>query len=319
MTFEEISLLETLACPFDHARLYPHEQDGLLCDEGHRFEVEQGIPIFALNARRESTPRNMAPCNVGIGAKSAVDPFVNDWIVNTNGNLYWSVRGKLSRYPIPKWPYLQGEGRVLLDIGCSWGRWSMAAARAGYRPIGVDVHLDALFAASRVTNQLGLASDFVCAGADSLPFRSKSVDVIFSYSVLQHLDRTMVKRFFADAARVLRPGGVCMVQLPNRFGLVSALQQTRRGFRDGRAGTFEMRYWSAREIRRALSEAGLTEARIRTDGFLSQNPRGSDKDLLSAAGKLIVSASELGRRASEIIPALTHVADSLWVESKAPS
>jgi SAM-dependent methyltransferase len=319
MTFEGISLLETLACPLDHTKLCLREAGGIVCAKGHRFEVEQGVPIFAANPRREPTPGNMAAHNTKTNGESAVDPFVNDWIVNTNGNLYWSVRGKLPRYPIPEFPDMPGEGKVLVDVGCSWGRWSIAAARAGYYPIGMDVHLDALFAAKRVMTQFGLAGDFVCSGADCLPFCSKSIDVIFSYSVLQHLDRTLVKRFLADAARVLRPRGVCLIQLPNRFGFVSALQQARRGFRDGRPGTFEMRYWSTREIRRALREAGLTEPRLRTDGFLSQNPRGSDKDLLSATGKLIVSASELGRRASEIIPPLTHIADSLWVESKAPS
>jgi SAM-dependent methyltransferase len=309
-------LIDLLACPSDQT-LLELNGDHLICTQGHRFAVEQGVPIFAENPRRELTPGNMAPCRPADDAETVVDPFVNDWIVNTNGNLYWQARGRLKRYPIPHWPYVAGRGEVLVDIGCSWGRWSVAAARAGYRPIGVDVHVDALAAAGRVSRQLGFEADFVCADADRLPFRAKSVDVIFSYSVLQHLERAVVNKFFADAARVLKPGGVCLIQLPNRFGLVSLLQQMRRGFREAGSGTFEMRYWSPREIRGGLSDAGLGAAEIRTDGFFSQNPRASDKDLLSAKGRFIVSMSEAGRRASEILPVLTYFADSFWVEAKA--
>jgi SAM-dependent methyltransferase len=321
MSFEasaKVTLIDLLACPSDHTFLELNG-DHLICAQGHRFAMEQGMPIFAANPRRELTPGNMAPCQPADDREAAVDPFVNDWIVNTNGNLYWQARGKLKRYPIPQWPYAAGRGEIVVDIGCSWGRWSAAAARAGYRPIGVDVHVDALAAAGRVTRKLGLEADFVCADADRLPFRSKSVDIIFSYSVLQHLERAVVKRFFADAARVLKPGGTCLIQLPNRFGLLSLLQQMRRGFREAKAGTFEMRYWSAGEISEGLREAELRAIEIRTDGFFSQNPRASDRDLLSAKGRLIVTLSEAGRRASEILPLLTYFADSFWVEAKSVS
>ena len=245
-----------------------------------------------------------------------MDPFVNDWIVNTNGNLYWSSRGKLLRYPIPRWPLPAGDGKTVIDVGCSWGRWSVAAARAGYCPVGVDVHLDALAAAGRVSKQLGVQADFVCSDADHLPFRSQSVDLVFSYSVLQHLERSTVLRFLGEVSRVLKPGGMCLVQLPNRFGVVSILQQLKRGFREARMGTFEMRYWSRREIAQAVEGAGLSTPRIRADGFLSQNPQTSDTDLLPANGKLIVSISEAGRWAAEIVPLLTYFADSLWIETQ---
>lgn len=96
----------------------------------------------------------MGPCphadENGGSRDQQIDTFVNDWIVNTNGNLYWRVRGKLPRYPIPNWRFGSGNGKVLVDIGCGWGRWSIAAAHAGFEPIGVDVHIDGLAAASRV-------------------------------------------------------------------------------------------------------------------------------------------------------------------------
>lgn len=249
-----------------------------------------------------------------------IDPFVNDWIVNTNGNLYWRARGRLPRYPIPDWRFGAGKGRFMIDIGCSWGRWSIAAARAGFTPIGADVHVDALAAAARVSRQLGARADFICCDAEHLPFQSGSIDFVFSYSVLQHLDKSKVRRIFQDISRVLRPGGVCLIQLPNAFGLLSIAQQLKRGFREARSGTYEMRYWTYASIRHALEQAGVSRIKIYADGFFSQDPQLTDLDLLSPAGRLLVRTSSAGRRAASALPILARVADSLWVEAQnAPS
>jgi 2-polyprenyl-3-methyl-5-hydroxy-6-metoxy-1,4-benzoquinol methylase len=308
-------LLAVLACPIDHSAL--RTVDGALaCEQGHRFAFEQGVPVFSSHPRRERVPGNMEACKY-LDKDRSIDPFVDDWVVNTNGNLYWRVRGKLPRYPIPRWPFLPGDGKLLVDVGCSWGRWAMAAARAGYRPIGVDVHLDALAAAKRVSQQLGVKADFICAGAEALPFQTASVDLLFCYSVLQHLERSMVRGFFREVARLLKPGGICLVQLPNTFGLYNILRQLKRGCREATPGTFEMRYWSRGEIAKTVENAGLKNLRVRTDGFFSQNPQVCDLDLLSAGGKLVVLASEAGRKASTVLPILTRVADSLWIEARA--
>src|ERR1700682_3319081 len=81
-----------------------------------------------------------------------VDGFVQRWVAGTNGNLYVPLINKLSRYPIPTWPTegMRGTGGLLLDVGCGWGRWMVAAARAGYRPVGIDIKLEPLQAARRV-------------------------------------------------------------------------------------------------------------------------------------------------------------------------
>jgi ubiquinone/menaquinone biosynthesis C-methylase UbiE len=204
----------------------------------------------------------------------------------------------------------------MVDIGCSWGRWSIAAARAGFLPVGTDVHVDALAAAARVSGQLDARADFICGDAEHLPFQSRSVDFVFSYSVLQHLDKSKVRRIFQEISRVLQPGGVCLIQLPNAFGLLSIAQQLKRGFREAKSGTFEMRYWTHASIRHALEEAGFSRIEIYVDGFFSQNPQLTDLDLLSPAGRLLVRVSAAGRRAANTFPILTRVADSLWVEAQ---
>lgn len=280
--------------------------------------MEQGVLVFADSPRRELVPLNMGSCRHP-GGNESIDSFVNNWIVNTNGNLYWRVRGALPRYPIPNWVFGSGDGKVLVEIGCSWGRWSIAAARAGFKPIGIDVHIDALAAANRVAQQLGARADFVCSDAEHLPFKQGVVDCVFSYSVLQHLDKSKVLRIFQEIARVLKPGGICLVQLPNQFGLLNVLRQLKRGLREAESGTFEMRYWSTNSIRRGFQAAGFPDIAVHTDGFFSQNPQLSDLDLLSPTGKLTVLTSHAGRKIADAVPILTRVADSLWIEAQTPS
>lgn len=315
------SLPSVLACPRDHSAVRV-SGDTVVCEKGHRFATEQGVPVFAEYPRREPVPLNMGPCPhiLDHGADAAtIDPFVNDWIVNSNGNLYWRARGRLNRYPIPDWLFGEGGGKTLLDIGCSWGRWCISAARAGFQPIGVDLHIDALAAAGRVSQQLEARCDFLCGDADALPICSGSLDCVFSYSVLQHIDKPKVLRVFHEIARVLKPGGRCIFQLPNTLGALSFVQQLKRGFREARPDTFEMRYWSRAAIQTGLSSADLGNIQIHADGFLSQNPQLSDLDLLTPAGRVIVMASYAGRKAANAMPILTRLADSLWIEAQAPT
>jgi ubiquinone/menaquinone biosynthesis C-methylase UbiE len=316
-TLPNESLLRMLVCPADHSTLRI-ENDSFVCENSHYFAMEQGILVFADNPRREPVPLNMDPC-LYAGENDSIDSFVNDWIVNTNGNLYWRMRGALPRYPIPDWPFESGDGRVLVDIGCGWGRWSIAAARAGFKPIGMDVHIDALAAASRVAKQFGVQADFICSDAERLPFQHGEVDCVFSYSVLQHLDKARVLRIFQEIARVLKPGGICRVQLPNQFGLLSIFRQFKRGFREPESGTLEMRYWSRNSIRQGFQAVGFSDVAVHTEGFFSQNSQLSDLDLLSPIGKGIVLASHAGRKIAGVVPVLTRIADSLWIEAHTPS
>ena len=83
------------------------------------------------------------------GKRGSIDPVVAYLIAATNGLMYRHLIGKLDRYPIPEIPIAPGQGRRLLDVGCSWGRWSLAAATAGYDTIGIDPSLGAVMEAQR--------------------------------------------------------------------------------------------------------------------------------------------------------------------------
>jgi SAM-dependent methyltransferase len=314
-------ILDLVVCPRDQLRLEPGE-GSLVCANGHEYAVLGGLPIllvsdstpthaeatFSLNAARLHEMPEYGVTPTGL----TVDPWVNEAIAATNGMLYLPVQGKLTEYPIPAIRLPRGHGQLLLEIGCNWGRWCIAAAQAGYRPVGIDPSLNGVLAARRVTQQLGIDACFAVADGRYLPFRTGTFDQVFSYSVLQHLSKPDVCEILKDVARVLRPGGRSLIQMANMFGVRCLYHQGRRGFRSTHG--FEVRYWSPGELKetftRLIGPSGLS-----IDGFFSLDPQLSDLRFLPPSYKAIVYASEILRRVGTAVPALKMVADSLYVES----
>jgi SAM-dependent methyltransferase len=234
-------------------------------------------------------------------------------LIKTHGNLYRGAR--LTRYPIPPCPLPPGRGRTLLDLGCNWGRWTIAAARAGYRPIGIDRGKKAVRAARRVAGQLGIEAEYVLGDVRELPFPDASFDAVFSYSVLQHLAKEDVRTVVAELRRVLRPGGLVWIEMPNARGPLNLVRQVRRGFSAGTGQ--DVRYWTIPELRAAFGRIGPVS--IAADGFFTINPQVTDLDLLPPRSRAVVRVSDALRRASTHVPALVHVADSLVVRVRAAS
>ncbi len=51
--------------------------------------------------------------------------------------------------------------------------------------------------------------------ARSVPFASRSVDVVYHSHLLEHLDRNVAPRFMAEVTRVLKPGGIQRIVVPD--------------------------------------------------------------------------------------------------------
>jgi SAM-dependent methyltransferase/uncharacterized protein YbaR (Trm112 family) len=314
-------ILDLVVCPRDKLRLDPR-RDSLFCANGHEYPVLGGVPILLVN---DSAPTHVEatlsleagrlrelPAYGATPTGFTVDPWVNEEIAATNGLLYLPAQGRLTEYPIPAIRLPRGDGQLLLEIGCSWGRWCVAAARAGYRPVGIDPSLKGVLAARRVTQQLGIDACFAVADGRYLPFRTGTFDQVFSYSVLQHLSKQDVCEILTDVSRVLRPGGRSLIQMANMFGLRCFYHQARRGFRATRG--FEVRYWSPRELKATFARL-IGPTKLSIDGFFSLNPQLSDVRFFPPRYKAVVYASEMLRRTGAAVPALKLVADSLYADS----
>lgn len=316
-------LVSNMVCPRDHQAL-SLENDRLICAHGHCFPCVEGIPIMLIEEAEPThqvfaetlkiSNRHYESIHSNNRISKEVHPFVQNEIVKTNGNLYRALKQNLTHYPIPQLPLQAGNGQYLLDIGCNWGRWSIAAARIGYFPVGIDPSLEAVLAARDVARQLGIEARFVVADCRYLPFSQESFDVIFSYSVLQHLSRQNVRTALMDAARVLKTGGTCLIQMPNSFGIRNLCYEFRQGFQD--AEGFGVRYWSISQLHQMFTEL-IGPSDLSVDGFFSLNPQASDLDILPVKYRLIVRISEVLRKLSKTtFPLLLRFADSVYVSSR---
>ncbi|CAN5483791.1 hypothetical protein BH10ACI2_BH10ACI2_11450 [soil metagenome] len=321
-------LRDNLVCP-RHKQALALEGDHLVCPENDKYLVIDGIPVMLFDDGNPThgyiskTLEQVSRIEAGEAVKdvarfegnieNGIDDFVKDELPYTCGNLYFAVRDTLNRYPFQEIRLPDGEGRRLIDIGCSWGRWTIPAEQKGYRTIGIDPNLDAVFAARRVARQVGVEPDFVVADALSLPFADNCVDVSFSYSVIQHLKKGNAKRALSEAARVTKPEGDILVQMPNKYGLRSLYHQVRMGFKDGREGG-DVFYWSPRELKKEF-EQQFGKTGLSVDCFFGLNLQRSDLDIMPPSHRFYIRTSEFFRTLSHSFSPLINVADSIYVTS----
>lgn len=316
-------LLRIIVCPRDKQTLRG-EEDYLVCPNEHRYRVVEGIPILLVSEAQQTHIEGDRALLVAEGDLSHtplltltlgandIDPFVKNAIGATNGGLYQHLIGNLKAYPIPDLRIPPSDGAAFLEIGCSWGRWTIAAARKGYRVVGIDPSLKGVLAARRVSRQLGIEGHFLVADGRFLPFPEDSFSRVFSYSVLQHLSKENVQIVLPEIRRVLKTGGEALVQLPNVFGLRCLYHEIRRGFRATK--DFEVRYWTIPELKATFSRL-IGPASVSVDGYFSLNAQVSDVGFLPPRYRAIVYTSEWLRRLSMHVPALSYIADSLYVSA----
>ena len=238
--------LDHLVCPRDRQPL-ALDADSLRCGNNHRYPIVDGVPVMLLDDVRQTFKAAGSSLSRAAGdgvderapelylesieisdeekrgvlalaaTRPSIDPVVAYLVAATNGLLYRHLIGQLTSYPIPDITVPPGDGRTLLDIGCSWGRWTLAAASRGYRAVGIDPSLGAVMAARRVSAQLGIPARFVVGDARYLPFADHAFDSVYSYSVIQHFSREDAARAVEEIGRVLESGGTARVQMPTRY------------------------------------------------------------------------------------------------------
>lgn len=101
-------------------------------------------------------------------------------------------------------------GAIGVDLGCGLGLQARELRRLGWRVIGVEPALELLRAGGDNAGRAAAASGL------ALPLRDASVDFVYAIGVLHHMTGDGEQdRACAEIARVLKPGGVLVVQETN--------------------------------------------------------------------------------------------------------
>jgi 2-polyprenyl-6-hydroxyphenyl methylase/3-demethylubiquinone-9 3-methyltransferase len=104
-------------------------------------------------------------------------------------------------------------GARVLDVGCGGGFLSLPLAAAGWRVKGIDRSEPSLDAA-RARIPAGASAEFAVGDALALEEPEGSCEAVLLMDLLEHLDEPA--RAVAEAARVLKPGGVLLFHTFNR-------------------------------------------------------------------------------------------------------
>ena len=317
-----------LVCPRDHHSLEVVSNE-LMCTLGHRYPYVDGIPIMLVDEAEpthSSCFTTLAQVREGASQEPSdspdsasvsndlIDPYVQQAVSGTCGTMYRSLTNRLTRYPIPslRLPKASEPKLRFLDIGCAWGRWSISAFRQGYCPVGIDPSLDAIKAARRVAKQQGVSANYLVADARHLPFAAESFDIVYSYGVLLHFAKEDVRLVLAESARTLKLSGISQMQMLNARGLRSVWNQGKRGFR--KPTHFDARYWTPSELKNTFNHF-IGPSILIVDTYVGPGVQPSDRDLLLAKYRMVVTVCELLHRLSDLLPLMRYWADSLYVRS----
>jgi len=145
--------------------------------------------------------------------------------------------------------HLLGTERDVLDIGCGIGRMDCVVAPRVRSLCGIDVSGEMVRRARERAAHLENARFVEGDGWTLAPLEDASFDLVFSHIVFQHVPRAVSRSYFAEVARVLRPGGDLVMQMPE--AVPGAPPDPPED------DTFEMRFWTEPDLRAALEEAGL--------------------------------------------------------------
>jgi 2-polyprenyl-3-methyl-5-hydroxy-6-metoxy-1,4-benzoquinol methylase len=147
-------------------------------------------------------------------------------------------------------------GQQVLEVGCGRGDTLAALATLGCVCTGTEPSQEMIDLCRQYDG-----IDFRLGTAERLEFPGQSFDLVFSMQVLEHLHPDDVPLHFAEALRVLRPGGIVAVETPN---LRTGPQDISRGFSPTADG-LHLKEWTVAGLAQVIRAAGF----VRISGLLA--------------------------------------------------
>lgn len=151
-------------------------------------------------------------------SKSSV--YNERYSVRANGDLLW-VRHNAILDMVQGWS-LPRKSR-LLDLGCGPGMLTRDLAKMGYRGTGLDASPAMIEHSSQQALAQGISDSWTyqLGDVEKVPFPDASFDGAVCSGVIDYVPTD--DKLLAEVARVLKPGGRCLLCFTNKFGYTVSL------------------------------------------------------------------------------------------------
>lgn len=150
---------------------------------------------------------------------------------------------------------------TVLEIGVGLGRIIACSARAFKQVYGIDISETVLQKAAAHLQKQGIANvTLKPTRGDSIPLEDSLIDYCYSYLVFQHIpSHAIVQNYVSEIYRVLKPKGLCRIQLAKADGQPHEQSQVDSSWTIDQRCTYD-----AESARTLFSQAGFDVLAIDT-------------------------------------------------------
>jgi SAM-dependent methyltransferase len=195
------------------------QRDVRAADESLAAEVTKIRELIPIAAKRNDSliaALDQKIETVAVRVRDVTNPLIASSGTTANDFLYRrledGLRGEVS---VSEYVALVRERQPVIDVGCGRGEFLIACSEAGIAARGFD------------TNERSVA-DLVARGVDATvagvpgcfaSIEAGSIGAVVAMHVVEHLPVDALFALFAESARVLRAGGLLIIETPNAESL----------------------------------------------------------------------------------------------------
>lgn len=148
------------------------------------------------------------------------------------------------------------KGKRVLEVGAGTGRDSFPLIAQGADVYQLDYSINSLKIMKRIADAENVRSFILGGDTFCLPFRDGTFDVVFHQGLLEHFRKPEARALLTENIRVLKPGGLLLVDVPQRYHIYTLIKHALIAV-DGWFAGWE-REFSVSELRSEMESLGLT-------------------------------------------------------------
>jgi ubiquinone/menaquinone biosynthesis C-methylase UbiE len=148
-------------------------------------------------------------------------------------------------------------GKIMLDIGCGNGLYTLALASLAKKTVGIDIRQEVLTEATKNKIKLGGDTGFIRALAESLPLRNSTFNIVLLVEMLEHVQSEEMT--LNEANRVLKDDGYLIIYVPNKLYPFDqhGLRVGQRDFKGIYGGSIPFFSWCPQVLRNKFERARI--------------------------------------------------------------